>query len=119
VGAAVQDGEWRAVRILEVQQVIKVNEKYLIDVDDYNYTVYENKPQQVVDKQTGKEHTRYPAIGYFGGLQKALLFIRDRMVRDELKGADTDLCGALEVVTNITNDFKQVMDRILAEKEER
>ena len=97
--------------------MIKVNEKYLIDVDDYNYTVYENKPQQVVDKQTGKEHTRYPAIGYFGGLQKALLFIRDRMVRDELKNLEGTLEEALRVVNNITSDFQSVMDRILAEQE--
>lgn len=97
--------------------MIKVNEKYLIDVDNYNYTVYENKPSTYFDKSKNKEATNYPVVGYYSSLYKALLGVRDRMVRDELKNLEGSLEEALRVVNNITSDFQSVMERILAEQE--
>lgn len=97
--------------------MIKVNEKYLIDVDDYNYTVYEDKPSTYFDKSKNKDVIKRPVVGYYSSLSKALLGIRDRMVRDELKNLEGTIEEALRVVNNITSDFQSVMDRILAEQE--
>lgn len=89
--------------------MIRVTDDYIIQVDPYNYTVCLNKPKKAIDKETGKESITYPAVGYCGSLENALLLIRGRLIRDELENGEYSLLEAVETVRRITVDFQQIM----------
>ena len=100
--------------LMEVS-MITVNDKYVIQVDAYNFIVCKNDPHTVTDSKTGRTRTEYSAVCYLGSLENALLAIRQLMIRDGLKNADTDLPGALRTVRQITADFKQTIKQVLEE----
>lgn len=90
--------------------MIKVTDDYIIQVDPYNYTVCLNKPKKTIDKETGKESITYPAVGYCGSLENALLLIRGRLIRDELENGEYSLLEVVETVQKITADFKSIIE---------
>lgn len=87
--------------------MINIQDKYLIEVDDLNYTVYINKPRQRI--KDGKEYTLYPVVGYYGSLGNALFAIRGRLIRDGLKNLDGPLQNAIDRVQEINAEFEEVM----------
>jgi hypothetical protein len=89
--------------------MIKVTEDYVIQVDDLNYTVCENKPYTSIDKKSGRDSTRYPIVGYCSSLENALSLVRGRLIRDALKNGDRSLSEAIETVQKITADFQQII----------
>lgn len=65
--------------------MIKVTDKYYIEIDNACYTVYERKIAQS-GKNSGKELFQNPT--YYGNLHMALDNIIRRMTVDELKSKD-------------------------------
>lgn len=88
--------------------MIHVTDKYLIGVDDLNYTVHINRPQTKKGRN-GKDSTFYPVVGYCGSLENALLLIRERLIRDGLKNAESTLFQAISEVKRITTEFEEVV----------
>lgn len=95
--------------------MITVNDRYIIQVDKYNFIVCKNDPHTVTDSKTGRSRTEYTVVGYLGSLENALFLIRRLMIRDGLENADTDLAGALRMVRQITDEFERTIKRMLGE----
>ena len=92
--------------------MISVTEKYLIEVDDLNYTVYVNRPKKETDKKTGKQRDRYPVVGYYGSMADAVSAVRARVIRDGLKNVNGPLSEAIEEVKRISTEFDKTMKEI-------
>lgn len=92
--------------------MIAVNERWIIQIDDYNYTVCQNKPQEYTLKD-GSKGVRYPTRGYFRTVTDALQFIFDEEVRVSLGDGTKSLCEAVEAIRTARNEVRGMIDRIM------
>lgn len=91
--------------------MIRVNERWIIQVDEYNYVVCQNKPK--LSTKEGKEYTTYPAKGYFRGLPEALRFIFNEEVRISLADGEKSLLEAVDAISRVRDELGGQFDAIL------
>jgi len=95
------------LRPLEEQEaeMIKVTDKYLIAVTAYDYQVREKGSRTV--------------LAYFGRFENALTFIRDEMIKNELKDNARTLEDAIKIISYINTRFESVVKDVFPEYEVR
>lgn len=94
--------------------MITVNERWIIQVEGYNYIVCKNAPKLTTNKD-GKERTEYPTRGYFHTFSQALQFISDEEVRISLSDGDKTLPEAVTTVRRVRDEMHRKIDEMLKE----
>lgn len=96
--------------------MIIINDDWLVDVDDYNYTLKRDTHRIVQRKQRDGSVTSdkvYTTKGHFSSLDKALERLGSEMIRDKLKDADIDLNTAVNTIRECRNEWNQITEKIL------
>lgn len=89
--------------------MIKVTDKYSIDVDSMNYTIRDTS-KTWVDKKTGEKTV--PAVAYCTTLESALSKIRALMKTDVLIDKDITLDEAIRLVREENRRFEGLLSRL-------
>ena len=95
--------------------MVTVNERWVIQIDEWNYTVCQNKPR--IKVKDGKERTEYPVKGYFRGLPEALQFIFNEEVRISLADGNKTLAEAVTAVSRVRDEMHELFAGIMEEAE--
>lgn len=90
--------------------MIRINDDYVIDVDSLNYTVM--RDYHKIDKD-GKQILR--AEGYYTTLEKALLAVREMLVKKSLGESEYTLESALTCVRTINNEFVDTFRKVVGD----
>ena len=96
--------------------MIRITDKYVILVDDLNYTVAIDRHKVSVDKETGKERPVYTPIAYVSGLDAAIETIARKITTDVLKtDEEISLEEALSVINDIYKAFIETIKEAIPE----
>ena len=91
--------------------MVRVNDKYVIDVDPQNYTA------QIDTKKSDKEgNPVYKTIGYYGTLYAAIKGIAENETREQLVNGEISLADALTKVRSVYQEFEQLFTKIVVQK---
>ena len=88
--------------------MIRVNNDYIVDVDDMNFIAKEDKHKTSTDKN-GITKNVYYTIGYYGTLEGALDGIRRDMIKKSLAEGEVSLKEAIEVINKANYEFKEIL----------
>ena len=88
--------------------MIRVNDNYIVDVDDMNFIAKEDKHKTNTDKN-GITKNVYYTIGYYGTLEGALDGIRRDMIKKSLAEGEVSLKEAIEVINKANYEFKEIL----------
>lgn len=89
--------------------MIDVNERWIIDVDEYNY-MPARKNKGYIDKKTGA--TKYPHGAYFNRLSDAITYIIRQDVRAGLSDGVYGLGEAVRHIVEITDEYSELFAKI-------
>ena len=95
--------------------MIRVNEDYVIEVDQYNYTVQFDLHKTRYDKKLDAELPVYKLVGHFTSLLGALQGVFKDMVRSELAKRDYALEDAIKIINSERIKFSKLMKEVLKE----
>lgn len=87
--------------------MIRVNDDYVILVDEMNYAPARDKHKTVVSK--GKERAVYDVIGYASTLERAIQMIIDRTTAQIYMENDFSLKDALEISRKQNSEFSKML----------
>ena len=99
--------------------MIRINDDWVIDVDDYNYTLKRDMHKVIQRKQKDGTYINdnvYATKGHFSSLDKALKRLGDEIVRERLKGSEIDLHTAVMTIRECMDEWNRITEKIL-EKE--
>lgn len=85
--------------------MIKVNDKWGIEVDAYNYSIYRFKDDVVA--KDGKVNHRY--LGHYSSLDAAMRGMLDFDVRDKLSEGDFQIGEALDKYKKEVQKFEELL----------
>ena len=93
--------------------MIRVNEKYVINVDALNYTAQ-------IDTHcfTKKGDPIYKTVGYYSTLKDAVIAIADRESREMLAEGETTLGQAVNTLVNTHKEFMKIVNEAIKESAE-
>jgi len=86
------------------EKILKINEKYGLKADYYNYVLVENKPvKDEESKNFGKDN--WLTVAYVSDLKGALTYLVDKEVRD----VDLfDLKNIIKAIDDLKEDIKKL-----------
>ena len=90
--------------------MVKVNDKYGIQVDEYNYAVMQFKTAGEKSKNKGEEYSE--CIAYCSTFTGAIKDINKRMVRDKLSASDMSLDEAVRAVEDANIDMLRCLGNL-------
>ena len=91
--------------------MIRINEDYIIDVDEAQYTLKQDAHKTSIDKRTGAESPVYYVVGYYRNLENALRGYIRIQTDKRLKGGEYALREALDVI----REEREKVERMIAE----
>lgn len=94
--------------------MIRVNDDFVIDVDQYNYTAMRDRHKTTVDKD-GNESPVYTTIGHYNNLEHALYGIRNWISTNKLSEKDSNLIEAINIIRQTNDEFINVFNRAIGE----
>lgn len=100
-----KDGRGRPAK--ENNAVIHVVGNYYIENDPYQWIVYESSGKADKKGETIREKTTYHS-----SFENALVNIRNRIIKDKLKGKYMELDEAIKIVKAESKKFMKVVDTI-------
>lgn len=95
--------------------MIRINENWIVDVDEYNYTLKRDMHKTRTIKQkdgSTKEEEVYNTQGHFSSLDKALNRLGEEMVRERLKVPEIDLNTAVQAIRECTEEWRQLVEKV-------
>ncbi len=95
--------------------MIQINERYIIDVETYNYVARRKHGTKVVtNKNTGdqREEIVYSTVGYYSSIPGAIKGIIEDMNKLHLRGTH-DLKEAVRIITENNKQFYQLLEKAL------
>ena len=101
--------------------MIRVNDDWVIDVDEYNYILKKDmhrSRERVRKDGTPYIEDDYTVKGYFSTLERALNRLGEEMVRERLKDGAHDLREATQAIRECTGKFVLMRNSVLAEEQE-
>lgn len=96
--------------------MIRVNKNYIIDVDEFNYTVKEDRHKMATRKDKDGNVTEYPVYdtkGYYKTLESALNRIRELMTVKQLEKLELSLPDAINEIRQIEKDFAETFEMVM------
>lgn len=91
--------------------MIRIDDDYVILVDDNNYTPCVDLHKVQIDKN-GSEINRYIYIGYCSTLEKALELLVEYKVRKSLSDNEVSLLQAISILREEHKKFKEYVENI-------
>lgn len=91
--------------------MIVVNDRWVIDVDAYNYIVCKNKPRP--KEKNGKTYMEYPTVSYHRTLSEACKAILDEEVRISMGEGTKTLAEAVTAMREVCSEMRGLIDKIL------
>lgn len=99
--------------------MIRINEDWVVDVDEFNYTLkkdlHKKTPRKNPDGSVAMVDS-YKTRGYYSNLQSALNRLCDEMVIDELSNNDMSLKEAIKTIEKCTREWRDITKNILEAK---
>lgn len=100
--------------------MIRINKDWLVDVDEYNYTLKRDLHSKTKKKnpKTGEieEVDSYRSMGYYSNLASALNRLCEEMRVSELKDKDITLKEAIKIIEDCTKEWREITKEILEVK---
>ena len=87
--------------------MIRVNDDYVILVDEMNYAPARDRHRTVMSK--GKERAVYDIIGYTSTLERAVKMILDRTTAETLADGEIRLADAIKEIRSINSQFEEML----------
>ena len=93
--------------------MIRINEDWVILIDEYNYKLAKDLHKKVKKQNSNGPTDAFEIEGYYGGVSAALTALADKLVKDELKVGDRGLneaCTAIQrVYTELVETIKEAI----------
>ena len=98
-------------------KMIRINDDWIIDVDEYNYILKRDMHRTTARKRNGETVTEdvYINRGYFSTMEKALERLREEMVREGLKDVSHTLETAVHTIREVTEEWRRITANIMEE----
>ena len=100
--------------------MIRINKDWVVDVDDYNYTLKKDLHSKIARKNQKTGETEYidsyKTKGYYSSLAAALNKLCESMIVDELEDKDITLKEAVEIIEDCTREWREITKNILEVK---
>lgn len=97
--------------------MVKINDNYIVDVDENNYTLKRLTGRKTTrtDKRTGKTETTdgYIIVGYYGDLAGSIKGAIEDMNRQTLREGVHELTEALSIVLDNNRKFDGLLEKCL------
>lgn len=94
--------------------MIRVNEDWIIDVDNYNYILKKNLHKKV--KQKNRKESimvdAFDTVGYYRTLSGAFEALGKEIIKDKLSTASCTLAEATGVLKECREEWKQLVDEV-------
>jgi hypothetical protein len=92
----------------EIKRIV-ISSKYVVDVDDYNYTLKEIGTS--VNKKTGETEEKETTLGYYSTLQGVFKALHQRYIKNNLKKV-TMLKEVREIVHNSLEELNELFKEV-------
>lgn len=92
--------------------MIRINNDYVIDVSDLEYTLQIDTHTTTYNKKSEKEYPVYKTVGHYTTLASALNGARLDMRRKMLADGEYTLKEAIDKVLELDDEFTRMMERI-------
>lgn len=90
--------------------MIRVNDDYIIDIDEMNYVAKFDYHKTTTDKN-GVEKPTYKTIGYYGSLASAISGIKKQMQMNAFEQEVMKLDKAIEKIDEIEKEFNRLIGK--------
>lgn len=94
------------------RKMIRINEDWIIDVDDHNYILKRDMHTDRIRKDGKVEHV-YNIKGYFSSPDKALKSFGEEIVRDRLKESEMGLPEAVQAIRESIEGWNRTVKSIM------
>ena len=91
--------------------MIRINDDYVITVDELCYTLKQDAHRMSVDKKTGKESPVYYYIGYYATLENALKGYIRLMIDKRLGSGNYNIREALDVIREERENLEKLIEK--------
>jgi len=92
--------------------MIRVNDDYIIEIDNYNFTAKRDLHQARI-KKDGSTEDQFKTVGYYGDFSSAIRgIIRDMNIRELSDGVKT-LEEALGIILKNNIRFEELLTKVL------
>lgn len=92
--------------------MIRILDDYVVVPGPYDYMLAKDTGR--VDKKTGTPDVK--PISYHGSLRKAIVALRDTMVRKSLADVDGSLYEAIRTIEQVNKRFEDVLTRAMGDE---
>lgn len=92
--------------------MIRINDDWLIDVDQYNYIIKKDTHKMVKARDGKTMVPGYTTVGYYGSLRKALDALGGEIIRDKLRGGSRTLCEAVQAIRECEAEWKRLVEEV-------
>lgn len=92
--------------------MIRINDDWIIDVDEHNYILKRDMHTDRIRKDGKVEHV-YNIKGYFSSPQKALKAFGEEIVRDRLKASEMGLADAVRTIQDTYEEWRRVVEEAM------
>lgn len=93
--------------------MIRINDDWVIDVDDHNYVLKKDLHKTVKAKDGKTMAPAYAVKSYHPSLRRALERLREEIIRDRLKEPDRSLAEACRTIRECTDEWRKLTEQIL------
>ena len=95
--------------------MIRINDDWIVDVDQYNYIVKRDTHKMVKSRDGRTMVPGYTTVGYYGSLRRALEALGEEMVRDRLASDSLTLAEALQTVRKCKDEWDALVRKVVGE----
>ena len=94
--------------------MIRVNEDWIIDVDNYNYILKKDLHKKIKQKNNNETVMvdAFETVGYYGVLSGAFEALGNEIIKDKLATASCTLAEATGVLKECRDEWKQLVDEV-------
>ena len=94
--------------------MIQVNDDWVVDVDDFCYSLKRDMHKDIVRKNGTVEH-KYKVIGYYNTLEKALNSLYEQLNKQTLQQGLHSLSEAVTAIRDNRIRWEELISRVLNE----
>lgn len=94
--------------------MIRVNDDWVVDVDDFCYSLKRDMHKDIVRKNGTVEH-KYKVFGYYNTLEKALNSLYEQLNKETLQQGLHSLSEAITTIKNNRERWEELVDKVLHE----
>lgn len=95
--------------------MIRINDNWIVDVDQYNYIVKKDMHKMVKARDGKTMVPGYTTVGYYGSLRRALEALGGEIIRERLAGDSLTLAEALQTVRECKGEWDVLVRKAVGE----